>query len=86
MEGWLAAFAARGLAELDEDADQWRVVQAEKGVRLAAPRQRFPLPADEVAQPRCVASPCRQMTPLGFVVALPLPGALEPGVLFARFT
>jgi hypothetical protein len=43
MGGWLAAFADLGLAELDEDADQWRVVQAEKGVRLAAPRQRLPL-------------------------------------------
>lgn len=43
MDGWLAAFADLGLAELDEDADQWRVVQAEKGVRPAAPRQRLPL-------------------------------------------
>ena len=43
MGGWLAAFAELGLAELDEDADQWRVVEAEKGARPGAPRQRLPL-------------------------------------------
>ncbi len=43
MGGWLAAFAELGLAELDEDADQWRVVQAGEGFRPAAPRQRLPL-------------------------------------------
>ena len=43
MGGWLSAFAELGLAELDEDIDQWRVVQAEEGVPPAARRQ--PLPA-----------------------------------------
>lgn len=43
MGGWLSAFAELGLAELDEDVDQWRVVQAEEGVRPAAWRQRPPV-------------------------------------------
>lgn len=43
MGGWLSAFAELGLAELDEDVDQWRVVQAEEGVPPAARRQRLPV-------------------------------------------
>lgn len=40
MGGWLSAFVQLGLAELDEDVDQWRVVQAEEGVPPTARRPR----------------------------------------------